>query len=111
MRPGPSTATSRSRSLGAAWKCCAGGDGSRESRHQEGGSALVMCGTMLAASLYLEQEVRNDEQEDRQLAASTGVVARSGLVARAGDRRLLTGAASLARIILRPEAILVREQM
>jgi hypothetical protein len=48
--------------------------------------------------MYLEQEVRNDEGEGQQVATSTGVVARPGLVARAGDRRLLTGAASLVRI-------------
>ena len=42
-------------------------------------------------SLYLEQEVRIDEGRGRQLAAGTGVVTRPGLVARAGDRRLLTG--------------------
>jgi hypothetical protein len=64
---------------------------------------LVMCGTILGAqSLYLEQEVRNDEERGRQLAAGAGVVARPGLVARAGDRRLFTGAASLVRIFLLP---------
>src|SRR5215218_9781377 len=62
-----------------------------------------MCGTILVArSLYLEQEVRNDEGKGRQLATGAGVVARPGLVARAGDRRLLTGAASLVRIFLLP---------
>src|SRR5215216_4707002 len=59
-----------------------------------------MCATILFVSLYLDKEVRADVQEDRQLAASTGVVARPGFVARAGDRRLLTGAASLVRIFL-----------
>jgi hypothetical protein len=64
---------------------------------------LVMCGTILGAqSLYLEQEVRNDEGEGQQLAAGAGVVTRPGLVARAGDRRLFTGAASLVRIFLLP---------
>ena len=53
-----------------------------------------MWGTMLTtSSLYLEQEVRTDEQKDRQLAASTGVVARPAFVVRAGDRRLFTGVA------------------
>src|SRR5215207_3216797 len=52
--------------------------------------------------LYLEQEVRIDEGKGRQLAAGAGVVARPGLVARAGDRRLLTGEASLVRIFLLP---------
>src|SRR3712207_2282282 len=61
-----------------------------------------MCDTILVASLYLEQEVRTDEGEGRHLAAGIGVVARPGLVARAGDRRLLTGAASLVRIFLLP---------
>ncbi len=62
-----------------------------------------MWGTSLVApSLYLEQEVRTDEQEDRQLAAGTGVVARPGFVARAGDRPLFTGVASLVRIFLLP---------
>jgi PDZ domain-containing secreted protein len=62
-----------------------------------------MCGTILIApSLYLEQEVRIDEQEGQQLAAGTGVVARPGFVGRAGDRRLFTGAASLVRIFLLP---------
>ena len=73
-----------------------------ESRHQERDPALVMCGTILVASLYLEQEVRDEEEEGRQLAASTGVVARPGFVARAGDRPLFTGAASLVRIFLLP---------
>ena len=60
-----------------------------------------MCGTVLvASSLYLEQEVRTDEGEGQQVATSTGVVTRPGLVARASDRRLLTGAALLARIFL-----------
>ena len=48
-----------------------------------------MCDTMLVISLYLEQEVRIDEEEGRQLAAGTGVMARPAFVARAGDRRLL----------------------
>ena len=62
-----------------------------------------MWGTMLVApSLYLEQEVTGNVQEDRQLAAGTGVVARPGFDARAGDRRLFTGAASLVRIFLLP---------
>ena len=52
--------------------------------------------------LYLDKEVRADVQESLQLAASTGVMARPGFVARAGDRRLLTGAASLVRIFLLP---------
>jgi hypothetical protein len=47
---------------------------------------LVILGTTLLASLYLEQEVSTDEVEDRQLAAGTGVVAPSEFVARAGDR-------------------------
>ena len=70
--------------------------------HQERGFVLVMCGTILVALLYLEQEVRTDEGEGRHLAAGAGVVTRPGLVARAGDRRLLTGAASLVRIFLLP---------
>jgi hypothetical protein len=37
--------------------------------------------------LYLAKEVRNDEKAFPQLAASTGVMARPGFVARAGDRR------------------------
>ena len=37
-----------------------------------------------------------DEEEDLQLAPNAGVVARPAFVARAGDRRLPTGAASLA---------------
>jgi hypothetical protein len=82
-----------------------------ESCPQERGPALVICGTMLIVSLYLEQEVRNDEEEGQQLAASLGVVARPGFVARAGDHRLLTGAASLARIFLLPKRILGREQI
>jgi hypothetical protein len=46
-----------------------------------------------------EEEVRTDVQKGRQLAAgTTGVVARPELVARADDRRLLAGAASLAQI-------------
>jgi hypothetical protein len=61
-----------------------------------------MCDTILVISLYLEQEVRTDEREGRQLAAGTGVMARPAFVARAGDRRLLTGAASLVRIFLLP---------
>ncbi len=61
-----------------------------------------MCGTISGASLYLEQGVRIDEEEGQQLAAGTGVVARPAFVARAGDRRLLTGAASLVRIFLLP---------
>ena len=61
-----------------------------------------MCGTILVVSMYLEQEVRTDEGEGQQVAAGAGVVARPGLVARAGDRRLLTGAASLVRIFLLP---------
>ncbi len=44
--------------------------------------------------------VRSDAEEDRQLASSPGVVARPEFVARAGDRRLLTGAASPVRIFL-----------
>ena len=52
----------------------------------------------LSASLYHEWEVRADEEKDRQLAPSLGVVARSGFLARAGDRRLLTGGASPVRI-------------
>src|SRR5919112_4847407 len=91
----------------AAWVVT---DGAGESR-QERGPALVICGTMLIVSLYLEQEVRNDEEEGRQLAASLGVVARPGFVARADDRRLLTGAASLVRILLRHKAILGSEQI
>jgi hypothetical protein len=75
-----------------------------ESRHQQSGPVLVMCDTILIVSLYLEWEVRNDEEEGRQLAASAGVVARPGFVARAGDRRLLKGAASPARIYLRPKS-------
>ena len=71
-------------------------------RLQERSLVLVMCDTMLVAPLYLEQEVRTDEEGGRQLAAGTGVVARPGLVARAGDRPLLTGAASLVRIFLLP---------
>jgi hypothetical protein len=59
-----------------------------------------MCDTILVISLYLEQEVRIDEEEGHQLAAGTGVMARPAFVARAGDRRLLTGAASLVRIFL-----------
>src|SRR5215218_6712508 len=55
----------------------------------------------LSASLYLEWEVRTDEEEDRQLAPSPGVVARPGFVAWAGDRRLLTGGASPVRIFCR----------
>ena len=47
----------------------------------------VMCATILFVSLYLEQEVRTDEEEDRQLATSTGAMARPGFVARVGDRR------------------------
>jgi hypothetical protein len=39
-----------------------------------------MCDTILVISLYLEQEVRIDEQEGQQLAAGTGVVARPGLL-------------------------------
>src|SRR3712207_2423073 len=45
---------------------------------------------------------KGNVQEDRHLAAGTGVVARPGLVARAGDRPLFTGAASLVRIFLLP---------
>jgi hypothetical protein len=40
----------------------------------------------LSTSLYLEWEVRADEEEDRRLASSLGVEARPGFVARAGDR-------------------------
>jgi hypothetical protein len=69
---------------------------------QEHGLTLVMCGTILLAPLYLEQEVRTDEGESQQVAAGAGVVARPGLVARAGDRRLLAGVASLVRIFLLP---------
>ena len=64
-----------------------------------------MSGTMSVLSLYLEQEVRNDAEKGRQLAAGTGVVARPEFVARAGDRRLLPGAASLARIFLLPKSL------
>jgi hypothetical protein len=78
--------------------------GASESRLQERGLVLVICGIMLIVSLYLEQEVRDDEEEGQQLAAGTGVVARPRLVARAGDRRLLAGAASPARIYLRPKS-------
>jgi hypothetical protein len=49
-------------------------------RLQERGLVLVMCGTILAVSLYLEWEVRTDEGEGRHLAAGAGVVARPGLV-------------------------------
>src|SRR5918998_6867926 len=73
--------------------------------HQERGLILVMCGTILVVSMYLEQEVRTDEGEGQQLAAGTGVVARPGFVARAGDRRLFTGAASLVRIFLLPPTL------
>ena len=65
-----------------------------------------MCGTILVVSLYLEQEVRIDEEEGQQLAAGTGVVTRPGLVARAGDRRLLAGAASLVRIFFATYTVL-----
>src|SRR5918993_2080907 len=41
-----------------------------------------------------------DEEEGLQLAPNAVVVARSAFVARAGDRRLFTGAASSARIFL-----------
>ncbi len=74
----------------------------RRRSRQEHRLTLVMCGTILVAPLYLEQEVRIDEEEGQQLAAGTGVVARPGFVARAGDRRLFTGAASLVRIFLLP---------
>jgi hypothetical protein len=56
----------------------------------------------IGVPLYLVLEVRAVVQEGLQLAASTGVMARPGFVARAGDRRLLTGAASLVRIFLLP---------
>ena len=65
-----------------------------------------MSATISVLSLYLEQEVRNDAEKGPQLAAGTGVVTRSEFVARAGDRRLFTGAASLARIFLLPKATL-----
>src|SRR5215212_3222914 len=74
----------------------------RWSRQHEHGLILVTCGTILVVSMYLEQEVRTDEGEGQQVAAGAGVVTRPGLVARAGDRRLLTGAASLVRIFLLP---------
>jgi hypothetical protein len=48
---------------------------------------LVMRDTIVMESLYLSWEVRNDEEATPQLAASTGVMARPGFVARAGDRR------------------------
>jgi hypothetical protein len=54
----------------------------------------------IGVSLYLVWEVRAAVQESLQLAASTGVMARPGFVARASDRRLLTGGASLVRIFL-----------
>jgi hypothetical protein len=69
-----------------------------------------MCGTTLVVSMYLEQEVRTDEGEGQQVATGAGVVARPGLVARAGDRRLLTGAASLVRIFLLPTGGYSRER-
>jgi hypothetical protein len=53
---------------------------------------------MQQITLPLKEEVRTDVHKGRQLAAGTGVVARPELVARADDRRLLAGAASLARI-------------
>ena len=74
----------------------------RWSYQHEHGLTLVMCGTILVVSMYLEQEVRTDEGEGQQVAAGAGVVTRLGLVARAGDRRLLTRAASLVRIFLLP---------
>ena len=74
----------------------------RWSCQHEHGLTLVMCGTILVVSMYLEQEVRTDEEEGQQVAAGAGVVTRPGLVARAGDRRLFTGAASLVRIFLLP---------
>ena len=39
-----------------------------------------------SATLYLEWEVKADEEEDIQLATSLGVVTRPGFLARAGDR-------------------------
>jgi hypothetical protein len=60
-----------------------------------------MCDTILVVSLHLEQEVRTDEGEGpltsrRRWRCGTT----RACVARAGDRRLLAGAASLARIFL-----------
>lgn len=63
---------------------------------------LVTRATILPVTLYLEKEVRTDEEEDPHLAANTGVVTRPGFAARAEDRRLLTGGASSARIFLPP---------
>ena len=47
----------------------------------------VMRDTIISVSLYLGWEVKNDEEATPQLATSTGVMARSGFVAWAGDRR------------------------
>ena len=59
---------------------------------------MVIHDTMLLVSLHLQQEVRTDGEDRLTTAANAGVVARPGFVARADDRRLLTGAASSARI-------------
>jgi hypothetical protein len=58
-------------------------DGTGKRRCEERGLVLVICGAILVASLYLEKEVRNDEEEGQQLATSPGVVTRAGFVARA----------------------------
>src|SRR5215204_1566249 len=58
-------------------------------RHQEErGCGISNVCYNIGVSLYLVLEVRADVQEGLQLAASTGVMARPGFVARAGDCRL-----------------------
>lgn len=63
----------------------------RSPRDASGGPAAANSMVMKYVAItfvdvHLEWEVRSDEEGGRQLAAATGVVARSALVALAGDR-------------------------
>src|SRR5215211_1691331 len=71
-------------------------------RYQRRAPALVMCATIMFQTLYLDQEVRNDEEESRLTRRKHWRCGTTSVCCRAGDRRLLTGAASLVRIFLLP---------